>query len=147
MRSGITSQINIVGKEIRINRNLFYTRLMNNDPQITYLSLYYNYWWQLYYFNMLIFSRKYLVKNFQIKIWDKLSLFSFIRKQRSEEWIYLFYNLWNWIILIWWNWFINTIRLLIMPIKILFIFGSLISFRDKIGFIKIDILLFSFFAF
>lgn len=34
-----------------------------------------------------------------------------------------------------------------MPIKILFIFGSLISFRDKIGFIKIDILLFSFFAF
>lgn len=146
MRSGITSQINIVGKEIRINRNLFYTRLMNNDLQITYLSLYYNYWWQLYYFNMLIFSRKYLVKNFQIKIWDKLSLFSFIRKQRSEEWIYLFYNLWNWIILIWWNWFINTIRLLIMPIKILFIFGSLISFRDKIGFIKIDILLFSFFA-
>lgn len=146
MRSGITSQINIVGKEIRINRNLFYTRLMNNDLQITYLSLYYNYWWQLYYFNMLIFSRKYLIKNFQIKIWDKLSLFSFIRKQRSEEWIYLFYNLWNWIILIWWNWFINTIRLLIMPIKILFIFGSLISFRDKIGFIKIDILLFSFFA-
>lgn len=59
MQSGITSQINIVGKEIRINRNLFYTRLMNNDPQITYLSLYYNYWWQLYYFNMLIFSRKY----------------------------------------------------------------------------------------
>lgn len=35
-----------------------------------------------------------------------------------------------------------------MPIKILFIFGSLISFRDKIGFIndKIDILLFSFFV-